>query len=194
MGRPDCSQSGEGVALAQNTALELFQIGAMLLGKEDEAVNLVEETVAGVQADPCADATAAHNEARERLIRSALARMQQTDPNGFTIDHETNAVQTLCIEDDDAAVAGLSSLEIAELTRGAGRAELRAWLGQLPAALRAVFVMRAVAGLDSAATAENLRSLGDRTWTSDGASQIFRQALCSLANSLVRSDVARATA
>jgi hypothetical protein len=31
----DCSQTGEGVALAQHTALELFQIGAMLLGNEN---------------------------------------------------------------------------------------------------------------------------------------------------------------
>lgn len=193
MGQGDCSQSGEGIALAEHTALELFQIGALLLGNEDEAITLVEETVAAVQADPCCDAAAAHDEARDRLIHSGLERMHSMDPAAFAAAGAEQA-QSSCIEDDEATAAGISSDRMAELTHGSGRLELRAWLAQLPLALRAVFVLRAVVGLDSAATAENLRQLGDSGWTADSTSQVFRQALCSLANSMVHSHAARQTA
>ena len=39
---------------AEDTALHLFQIAALMLGDEQEAVSLVEESVAKVETDPCA--------------------------------------------------------------------------------------------------------------------------------------------
>jgi DNA-directed RNA polymerase specialized sigma24 family protein len=185
--RQDCSQTGEGEILAQNTARELFQIGALLLGNEAEAADLVEETVAGVQADPCADAEAAHDEARERLIRTGLERMQRIDPSAFKVENGVHSGSSDCLGNDDDFATALSLDRMTELTRGSGRAQLRQWLEQLPLALRAVFVLRAVVGLDSAKTAESLRNLGDRGWTSDGTSRAFREALCSLASSLAHS-------
>jgi hypothetical protein len=152
----------------------------------------VEETVAGVQADPCCDAAVAHDEARDRLIRTGLERLQKADPSAFVA--ASGEAPSSCIDSDDLSAAGLTPTQLADLTHGAGRAQLRQWLTQLPLALRAVFVLRAVAGLDSDATAETLRSLGDRGWTADGISQTFRQALCSLANSAVHSQTLPLTA
>ncbi len=192
MGRQDCSESGEGVALAENTALELFQIGALLLGNENEAVDLVEETVAQVTADPCCDGIAAHDEAKDRLIRTGLQRMHRVDPAAFVAGGDAESAS--CIDSDDVGAGGFSAERLLELTHGAGRTQLRQWLEQLPSASRAVFVLRAVVGLDSAATAESLRNLGDGNWTAAGISQIFRQALCSLANSMVHAQVSQVSA
>jgi hypothetical protein len=51
----DCSQApGASLLMAEDTAVQLFQIAALMLGDEQEAVSLVEETVAQVETDPCA--------------------------------------------------------------------------------------------------------------------------------------------
>jgi hypothetical protein len=50
--------------MAEDTALQLFQIAALMLGDEQEAVSLVEESVAKVETDPCAEGTLAYAEAR----------------------------------------------------------------------------------------------------------------------------------
>ena len=70
--------------------------------------------------------------------------------------------------------------------------QLRGWLEHLPLAQRVVFVERAVLGQDNASTAQNLRAGGGESaagWTADKVSEVFRQALCSLASSLVHSEV-----
>ena len=61
--------------MAEDTALQLFQIAALMLGDEQEAVSLVEEVVAKVEADPCAEGTLAYAEARTLLVRTAVQRM-----------------------------------------------------------------------------------------------------------------------
>ena len=71
---------------------------------------------------------------------------------------------------------------------GEGRGRLRTWLQHLPLAQRAIFVERVVLGHDNTATAETLRSAsGTASWTPEKVSTVFRQALCSLATSLVHS-------
>jgi hypothetical protein len=50
-------------------------------------------------------------------------------------------------------------------------------------------------GQDNAATAQTLRTAGGETaagWTSDKVSDVFRQALCSLANSLAHASTTTA--
>ena len=64
--------------MAQDTALHLFQIAALMLGDEQEAALVVEEIVAGVEADPCANATAAHDEAHSRLVQGRGASAPET--------------------------------------------------------------------------------------------------------------------
>lgn len=179
-----------GAVEAQNTALELFQMAALMLGNEEEAVSLVEETLVDVQADPCANAGAVHDEARPRLLEAAVRRMARLHPASFAAPAFADGAGT-CIDADDLASAGLSGEEFASLIQGPGRAKMREWLDQLAPALRTIFVLRAVAGQDGERTAESLRrsrATGAQGWQTEQVGSVYRQALCSLASSLVSSN------
>ncbi|MBT9331015.1 hypothetical protein [Paracidobacterium acidisoli] len=181
-----CGQGSAGAHMAENAAMELYQIAALMLGNETEALGLVEETIAGVEIDPCADASAAGEIAQQRLISVAIRRMDEQNPKAF-VPAPAEAGPAGCIQEDDIAAAGLSTENMAELISGSGRDRLRAWLDQLPLAQRVIFVQRAVLGRDNARTAYTMdESLpASRGWSAEQVSQLFRQALCSLANSLV---------
>jgi hypothetical protein len=173
--------------LAEDSALQLFQIAALLLGNESEAVDLVEDTVARVETDPCADGTLAYVEARTLLVRSGLQSMAMRNPESFGVP-ATEVSGSTCIETDDLHAAGLTGEQLAALVSGAGRAGLREWLDQLAPALRAIFVLRAVAGQDSEQAAESLRQSGvpgASAWRSEQVGSAYRQALCSLASRLM---------
>jgi DNA-directed RNA polymerase specialized sigma24 family protein len=193
MGSGDCEG---GVQKAQETAVELYQLAALMLGDEGEAANLVESTVADVDVDPCASEESAVDTARHHLVEAAVARMNEAEPGAFTAPAKTGGPAT-CIEDDDLAAAGISGEQIAELLKGAGNGmQLRSWLDQLPAAQRAIFVQRAVLGWNNDATAASLAngSGSKPAWSSAQVADTFRQALCSLANSLVHAGAPRVTA
>jgi len=184
-----------GLLKAQDTAVELYQLAALMLGNESEALSLVESTVAQLEVDPCAEEEAAIEVARHHLIEGAVARMNQADPQGFVAPVASDGPVVGCIEEDDLAAAGFSSSQMAELIGGAGRGELRAWLDKLPLAQRAIFVQRAVLGWDNGATAASL-DIGagaGSAWSAQQVGELFRQALCSLANSLVHSEAHKAT-
>jgi DNA-directed RNA polymerase specialized sigma24 family protein len=173
--------------MAEDTALQLFQIAALMLGHEQEAVSLVEEVVAKVEADPCAEGTLAYAEARTLLVRSAVQRMAGLYPEAFVVPSSQPA-DAVCIETDDLEAAGLSGDQFGALISGAGRAGMREWLERLAPALRAIFVLRAVAGQDGEQTAESLRQSGARgaqAWRRDQVGTAYRQALCSLATCLM---------
>jgi DNA-directed RNA polymerase specialized sigma24 family protein len=173
--------------LAEGSALQLFQIAALLLGNENEAVNLVEETLAKVETDPCTDGTQAYTEARTLLVRAGVARMAGQNPAAFDVPVDLPTGDS-CIETDDLQATGLTSEQLAALVSGAGREGLRSWLDRLSPALRAIFVLRAVAGQDGEQTAESLRQsggMGAQGWRQDQVSGAYRQALCSLASSLM---------
>ncbi|MGC2399267.1 MAG: hypothetical protein WA510_05780 [Acidobacteriaceae bacterium] len=177
---------------AEDTALHLFQIAALLLGNEDDAADLVEETVAKVETDPCAEGTLAYAEARTLLVRTAVQRMAERDPAAFTVPAAEPANDT-CIETDDLQATGLTGEQLGALVSGAGRAGMRDWLDRLAPALRAVFVLRAVAGQDGEQTAESLRQsgiVGAQAWRRDQVGSAYRQALCSLATCLMISQTA----
>ncbi|MFT4111739.1 hypothetical protein [Silvibacterium sp.] len=179
----DCS--GSGLAKAQDAAVELYQLAALLLGKQTDALTLVEEVLAGVEIDPCAQQEAAEGLVRERLLASVITRLAAEDPKGFAAP--AASVQDVCIEDDDLSAAGLTAAQLSEMIGGSGREEMRAWLEQLPAAQRAIFIQRAVLGRDNATTAASLP--GGSGWSAQQVSDSYRQALCSLANSLVHAAV-----
>lgn len=185
----DCLEPGSlGAVRAEHTALELFQLAALMVGEEEEALKLVEESVSAAEMDPCADAPAAGEVARTQLAQRALAWMKLRDPASFDVAGDFPQSAS-CVDTDDVEAAGLSGERLANLLGSAKRQELRAWLEQLPLAQRAIFVQRAVMGRDSRATADAMReAAGSEGWNSDSVSQTFRAALCSLANRLAHSN------
>lgn len=180
---------GSSEIMAEDTALQLYQLAALMLGDEQEAVSLVEEAVAKVEADPCAQGPLAYAEARTFLVQDALQRMAALHPNAFDVP-TTAAPGTSCIESDELTDDGLGADSFQTLIAGVGRAGMREWLEKLTPALRAIFVLRAVAGQNGEQTAENLRrsgAAGAQGWRRDLVSTAYRQALCSLATCLVSS-------
>jgi hypothetical protein len=177
---------------AEDSALHLFQIAALMLGDEQEAVSLVEETVAKVETDPCAEGTLAYAEARDLLVQTAVQRMAGLYPGAFAVPAQQPA-DASCIETDDLGAAGLTGEQFGAMLSGAGRAGMREWLERLAPALRAIFVLRAVAGQDGEQTAERLRQSGAngaQAWRRDQVGAAYRQALCSLATCLMSSQAA----
>src|SRR6202051_1137270 len=182
--------------MAEDTALQLFQIAALMLGDEQEAVSLVEEVVAKVEADPCAEGTLAYAEARTLLVRTAVQRLAGLYSEAFVVPTPQPA-DAVCIETDDLGAAGLDGDQFGALISGAGRAGMREWLERLAPALRTIFVLRAVAGQDGEQTAESLRqsgATGAQAWRRDQVGTAYRQALCSLATCLMSAQTALAPA
>lgn len=181
--RPCSGQASEAALTAELAAVEMYQFAALLLGNETEALNLVESTVADVDIDPCANPAAATGLVRDRVLDGALAIMQRHDPASFS--QLPAGPATSCIEDEAPALSGE---EISELVADAGRSRLRDWLDRLTQAQRAVFVQRAVLGCTNADTARAInRHSRPSIWTPEAVGHLFRQALCSLATSLVHS-------
>jgi DNA-directed RNA polymerase specialized sigma24 family protein len=181
--------TGTSHLLAEDSALQLFQIAALMLGNEQQAVSLVEETVAKVETDPCAEGTLAYVEARTLLVHIAVQRMAGLHPEAFAVP-AIQAADAACIETDDLEAAGLTGEQFGALIEGAGRAGMREWLERLAPALRAIFVLRAVAGQDGEQTAESLRqsgATGAQAWRRETVGAAYRQALCSLATCLMSS-------
>lgn len=180
MGDRDCESAR---IKAQDAAVELYQIAALMLGDESQAVEAVETAVAQTSIDPCVEAEASVHAARVNLVETAVARLSDADPGAFAAPELGE--QGGCIEDDDLSSAGISASQLSGMLQGPGRRTLRDWLEQLPAAQRAIFVERAILGWDNVAAAESLSKAARQSWQPRQVSELFRQALCSLANSLV---------
>ena len=176
-------------SVVQGTAVELFQLAALLTGDQAEAVRLVEETLASVEIDPCLDPAAARRLGQQELLTRAIEGLRVADPASFAPAAGSSTGEQGCVRDEDLSQAGVSHAQLTEWLASAGRQDLRDWLAALPAAQRAIFVQRAVLGQDNAATAEKLQ-VGDAVpaaWTPEGVGEVYRLALCSLANSLAHS-------
>src|SRR5277367_5653736 len=119
MGIDDCEG---GFLKAQDTAVELYQLAALMLGDEAEALALVESTVESVEVDPCAPEDEAVDAARHHLVEAAVGRMSLAHPDAFAVPVQSDGPVT-CIEDDDLSAAGISSAQIAELVNGAASGE-----------------------------------------------------------------------
>jgi hypothetical protein len=176
--------SGDVVLKAENAALEMYRFAALMLGSETEAERLIENSIAAVDVDPCADPCAAKGLVRERVIDGALEIMHRQDPAAFA---EVPAVEAAsgCIGDDSPA---LSEADLSDLMASAGRRTLREWLNRLSQMQRAVFVQRALLGSTNADTARAINRFAlPSVWTPEAVGTLFRQALCSLASALVHS-------
>jgi hypothetical protein len=174
---------------ADRAALELFQIAALLLSDEDQAVTAVESAITESEIDPCDDPEGTRRVVHQRAIAAAI-RLVAAGKEDQLSAPENSAELTSCLEDDDLSFAGISPSQLDDMIQGAGRERMRQWLEQLPPAMRIVFVLRAVSGLTGKETANLLIANAGPSagrWTAEGVSATFRQALCSLTSLLVQS-------
>jgi hypothetical protein len=191
MSKQDCHEvERAGVQQAQDAAVGLYQIAALMIGDEEQAVSLVEETLDGVESDPCADRRIADKEVRPRLVEAALGRLAARYPQAFSAPQAAEQTGT-CIDTDDLSSAGVNPAQLSALLQDAGRNKLREWLDKLSPELRAIFVLRAVVGQNGEETAKSMRctgAAGAGNWEKENVAIAYRQALCSLATSLVSSN------
>lgn len=165
---------------------ELFQTAALILADQAEAIAAFEQAVAASDIDPCADPAHAYMHTREVLTQMAVARAVALNPAAFEPEALTPA-NDVCLDTDDWEATGLTAQQLSEVMSGTGRTRLRDWLEHLRPAARVIFVLRAILGKDSATVAAALRGTPVKPgWTSEQVGQVFRGALCSLANSLVQ--------
>jgi DNA-directed RNA polymerase specialized sigma24 family protein len=180
----DCADCND-TALFESAAREFYQIAALFVGDETEATKLVEETVAAVDMDPCADSEAARSAASGDLIQRALGRLAEMHPTRM---HPMAAADLGgCVETDDLSAAGITQEQLDRLLSGSDRAHMRRWLESLSPVERSVFVIRAVLGRTGAQAADLLRRTTGDSWTEAHVGGAYRAALCSLASSLVHS-------
>lgn len=180
----DCTDCND-TALFESAARELYQTAALFVGDETEAIKLVEETVASVEMDPCADGEAARSVASGDLVQRALVRVAALHPEQM---HPTAAADLGgCVETDDLSAAGITREQLDSLLSGSDRARMRQWLDGLGPVERSVFVMRAVVGRSGAGAADLLQRATGDAWTEAQVGGAYRAALCSLASSLVHS-------
>jgi hypothetical protein len=170
-------------------AAGLYSLASMLVGEGEDSARLVEEAIATAQVSPCADPQVARRNCRRALAIAALKLLAGRCP-GCLASPQGLTPATTCIEGDDLASAGISAEELNRLMSGPERGRVREWLDSLPAWMRTVFVLRAVAGFNAAETAELLQAYGGETaaaWTPQAVREVFRQGLCSLASQVLRS-------
>lgn len=180
---------GAPVVSVDEAVHSLFHIAALLLGNEQEAAQAVEEVVALPDLAPDVDEEQARTIVRDRLIVLCLNRLEQAAPGSLN-PAAIGAAPQSCIENEDLYAAGMTPEQLQALLTDPAEDRLRQWLERLPPVLRAVFVMRAIVGRDNKGAAANLRNTiaaAAAGWTPGHVSQVYRQALCSLASSLVSS-------
>jgi DNA-directed RNA polymerase specialized sigma24 family protein len=169
-------------------AAGLYSLASMLVGEGEESGRLVEEAISTAQVSPCADPQEARRSSRRALAVAALELLARRCP-GCLAAPQGLATATTCIEGDDLGSAGISTGDLKSMISGPERGRVREWLDGLPAWIRTVFVLRAVAGFTAAETAELLKLHGGATasaWTPATVSEVFRQGLCSLASQVHR--------
>jgi hypothetical protein len=172
-------------------AAGLYSLASMLVGEGEDSIALVETAVARADIDACTDAEQARRSSRTALAAAAVDLLAERDPASLAAPEELEHAVT-CIEDEDLDAASGSELE--RMIAGPDRERVRAWLESLPTALRTIYVLRAVAGLNSVETATLLAEHGGPRaagWTPEAIRELFRQGLCSLASQLLHASTGR---
>jgi hypothetical protein len=175
-------------AMIDMIAAGLYTMASMLVGEGEESVRLVETAIANADVAACSDATAARKSSRRALCEAALELLACRDAKSLQAPEGLEHVAT-CIEDDDLDAAGVSQVELEQMMAGPDRGRVRTWLASLPAAMRTIFVLRAVAGFSAPETAELLTAHGGPAaagWTPEAVRELFRQGLCSLASQMIQ--------
>ena len=182
---PDCTDCNDS-DLFESVARELYQTAALFVGDENEAMQLVEETVASVEMDPCADGDAARSAANRDLVQRALARVAALRPAQM---HPSAAADLGgCVETDDLSAAGITRRAIGwpALRQLAARACGSGWRdwGRWSAAYLCCARCWAATEPSPPNCCSRRRAI---PWTETHVGGAYRAALCSLASSLVHS-------
>ena len=175
-------------AMLDAIAAGLYSLASMLVGEGEDSVALVETAVANADVSACADAVESRKSSRKALVSAALQLIERRHPGALAAPVVVESSGS-CIDDDDLESAGVSSDELQRMIAGPDRGRVRAWLEKLPADVRTVFVLRAVAGFCAFETAELLAAHGGPLaagWNADAVRSVFRQGLCSLASQLLQ--------
>jgi hypothetical protein len=177
----------------ERIAAEQYRIASMLLGEGEEAIAAIERVVAGIDLTHCSSPAEARHQSRLLIAAECISVLQQRDAAALAAP-EGDAGPVSCIEDDDLSSAGVAPDELERMISGPESHRLRDWLEGLPASLRVIFVLRAIAGLTSADAAGLLAEHGGPQaagWTADAVRSSFRQGLCSLASQLIHASAAK---
>lgn len=169
-------------------AAGLYSLASMLVGEGEGSVGLVETAIAKAEVSVCHDPVVARKSSRRALCMAALDILEQRSPGSLAAPEGLEPAAT-CIEDDDMDAAGVSSEELERMIAGPDRERVRTWLASLPAAMRTIFMLRAVAGFTTAETVALLKAHGGPRaagWSGDAVREFFRQGLCSLALQLLQ--------
>lgn len=188
MSNQPCNQSEQSLS-ADRAALELFQIAALVLGDESQAVTAVEAGLRESEIDPCDDPEGSRRIVRERVMAEAI-RLASAGKEAMFQAPEVSSEVVSCLEEDELSGVGISPSQLNDLVQGAGKERMRHWLEQLPIASRVIFVLRAVSGISGVQTAALLCANAGPSacgWSSESVSAAFRQTLCSLTSLLVQS-------
>ena len=169
-------------------AAGLYSLASMLVGEGEDSITLVETAIANAEVSACTEPEDARKASRRALVAAALELIARRDAEALAAPEGVEHADT-CIEDDDLDAAGVSREELEGMMAGPDRDRMRTWLESLPAAMRTIFVLRAVAGYSTAETALALSTHGGsgaKGWTGEPIRELFRQGLCSLASQMIK--------
>jgi DNA-directed RNA polymerase specialized sigma24 family protein len=168
-------------------AAGLYSLASMLVGEGEDSIQLVETAVTNAEVSACSDGEEARRSSRRALVTAAIEMIAARDPESLATPEGLEHVVT-CIEDDDLDAAAEARESLEKMITGPDRDRVRNWLESLPAAMRTIYVVRAVAGFTAQETADLLVTYGGPRaagWNADAVRELFRQALCSLASQLI---------
>jgi hypothetical protein len=168
-------------------AAGLYSMASMLVGEGEDSIQVVEAAVTNTEVSECFDAEEARRSSRQALVIAAIEMISKRDPGGLAAPEGLEHAVT-CIEDDDLDAAAEAREALERMIAGPDRDRVRNWLESLPAAMRTIYVVRAVAGFTAQETADLLAAHGGPQaagWSPDAVRELFRQALCSLASQLI---------
>jgi len=168
-------------------AAGMYSIASMLVGEGEDSIRLVETAVANAELSQAHDALEARKNSRRALCAAALDMLTARDAASLAAPQGLEHSVT-CIDDDELDMAGVSGEELERMISGPDRDRVRNWLEGLPTAMRAIFVLRAVAGFTTEETGDLFRAHGGEQaagWNEDAVRELFRQGLCSLAGQVL---------
>lgn len=175
----DCAESGR----LEVAAREMFQTAALIMGSEADALEVVEQSIASVEVDPCADGAAARALHSRSVVEMALRHLARTQSAAM---HPAAAADLGgCVETDELSAAGITRAQLDDLLTGSSRQRMRQWLEGLQPVERVVFVLRAILGHTGAEVGTLLATATGESWSEGNVGGAYRSALCSLASSLV---------